>query len=88
MIPLVTMSPGYNVPPVTRPRGCHVPIETKTVSHCVCRESVRLFGLLARSAETLCREIGWAREWRPHDHQTSPKSCKTHFAQDTLSLES
>ena len=23
--PLVTMSPGYRVPPVTRPRGCHVP---------------------------------------------------------------
>lgn len=22
--PLVTMSPGYSVPPVTRPRGCHV----------------------------------------------------------------
>ena len=25
MIPLVTMSPGYSVPPVTRPKGCHVP---------------------------------------------------------------
>jgi hypothetical protein len=26
MAPLVTISPGYRVPPVTRPRGCHVPV--------------------------------------------------------------
>ena len=25
MTPEVTMRPGYRVPPVTRPRGCHVP---------------------------------------------------------------
>lgn len=24
MAPLVTISPGYSVPPVTLPRGCHV----------------------------------------------------------------
>jgi hypothetical protein len=27
MIPLVTMRPGYSVPPVTRPRGCQVPVD-------------------------------------------------------------
>lgn len=25
MAPEVTMRPGYNVPPVTLPKGCHVP---------------------------------------------------------------
>ena len=88
MIPLVTISPGYNVPPVTRPRGCHVPTETEIVSHCFCKASVQFFGQLERFADILHRELSRVMEWRSHDHRTSPKSCKTHSVQDISSLES
>ena len=53
MIPLVTISPGYKVPPVTRPKGCHVPRDTGGVSHSFCGNSVAPFGQLARFANTL-----------------------------------
>ena len=32
MTPLVTIRPGYSVPPVTRPSGCHVSVGEKNVA--------------------------------------------------------
>ena len=61
MIPLVTISPGYKVPPVTRPRGCHVPKETERISHCFCRRSVRLFLQLARFANKVRKGVEASR---------------------------
>ena len=58
MIPLVTISPGYSVPPVTRPRGCHVPTKTGCVSHCFCTSSFRLFRRLARFVNKLRDRVG------------------------------
>ena len=39
------MSPGYNVPPVTRPNGCHVP--RQLISACIHSPSIAEFFVLA-----------------------------------------
>jgi len=56
MTPLVTINPGYSVPPVTRPRGCHVPNEgsnqhTPSSGHVYSPFTLNLHHILAQDPE-------------------------------------
>lgn len=67
------MRPGYRVPPVTLPRGCHVPVGVRSQFVCSCMLRSRLRGVdgltviepIPKAIEAMLHEIFGSSEIEP-----------------------